>query len=91
MLFYKNVVELLYLPLGAWERAFIRTRATLSSPFVRTHYSGNTLPFGTLPTMQSTAWIFHFLFSATCLKKPVFSKRDLLWWKVPAKLHWEIF
>jgi hypothetical protein len=22
--------------------------------------------------------------SLTCLKKPVFSKRDLLWWKVPA-------
>jgi hypothetical protein len=29
---------------------------------------------------------FSFVFSAACLKKPVFSKRDLLWWKVQASL-----
>jgi hypothetical protein len=28
--------------------------------------------------------------SITCLKKPVFSKWDLLWWKVPATLYWEL-
>jgi hypothetical protein len=27
--------------------------------------------------------------SLTCLKKPVFSKRDLLRWKVPARLNWD--
>jgi hypothetical protein len=29
---------------------------------------------------------FSFVFSAHCLKKPVFSKRDFLQWKVPASL-----
>jgi hypothetical protein len=27
--------------------------------------------------------------SLTCLKKPVFSKQDLLRWKVPAMLYWD--
>jgi hypothetical protein len=33
---------------------------------------------------KSTAWIFFVCISSclTCLKKPVFSKWDLLWWKV---------
>jgi hypothetical protein len=31
--------------------------------------------------------IFSFL---TCLKKPVFSKLDLLWWEVPARLYWDL-
>jgi hypothetical protein len=50
----------------------------------------------------SAAWeVFHFrqalpgfflcIFSSlTCLKKPVFSKLDLLWWKVPARLYWDL-
>jgi hypothetical protein len=36
---------------------------------------------------------FSFVFSApllTCLKKPVFSKRDLLWWEVPVRLYWDL-
>ncbi len=28
--------------------------------------------------------------SLTCHKKPVFSKPDLLWWKVPARLYWDL-
>jgi hypothetical protein len=28
--------------------------------------------------------------SLTCLKKPVFSKRDLLRWKVTARLYWDL-
>jgi hypothetical protein len=28
--------------------------------------------------------------SITCLKKPVLSKRDLLQWKVPARLYWDL-
>jgi hypothetical protein len=28
--------------------------------------------------------------SLTCPKKPVFSKHDLLWWKVPARLEWNL-
>jgi hypothetical protein len=28
--------------------------------------------------------------SLTCLKKPVFSKWDLLGWKVPARLYWDL-
>jgi hypothetical protein len=28
--------------------------------------------------------------SLTCLKKHVFSKRDLLRWKVPARLYWDL-
>lgn len=31
--------------------------------------------------------IFSYL---TCLKKSVFSKRDLLRWKVPARLYWDL-
>jgi hypothetical protein len=31
-----------------------------------------------------------FVFSATCIKKPVFSKRDLLSWKVPTRLYWDL-
>jgi hypothetical protein len=30
---------------------------------------------------------FSFVFSAACLKKPVFNKWDLLRWKVPARLY----
>jgi len=35
---------------------------------------------------------FSFVFSApsTSLKKPVFSKRDLLQWTVPANLYWDL-
>jgi hypothetical protein len=29
-------------------------------------------------------------FFLTCLKKRVFSKRDLLGWKVPARLYWDL-
>jgi hypothetical protein len=28
--------------------------------------------------------------SITCLKRPVLSKRDLLQWKVPARLYWDL-
>ncbi len=28
--------------------------------------------------------------SLECLKKPVFAKRDLLWWKVRARLYWDV-
>jgi hypothetical protein len=28
--------------------------------------------------------------SLTCYKKPVFSKPDLLRWKVPARLNWDL-
>jgi len=30
-----------------------------------------------------------FLCIFSCLKKPVFSKRDLVRWKVPARLYWD--
>jgi hypothetical protein len=36
---------------------------------------------------------FSFVFSApllACLKKPVFTKRDLLQWKIPARLYWDL-
>ncbi len=28
--------------------------------------------------------------SLTCLKKPISSKWDVLWWKVPARLYWDL-
>jgi hypothetical protein len=28
--------------------------------------------------------------SLTLLKKPVFNKLDLLWWKIPARLYWDL-
>jgi hypothetical protein len=34
---------------------------------------------------------FLCIFSAlACLKKPVFSKWDLMQWKVPARLYWDL-
>jgi hypothetical protein len=34
---------------------------------------------------------FLYVFSSlTCLKKPVLSKRDLLQWKVLARLYWDL-
>jgi hypothetical protein len=36
-------------------------------------------------------FFFCIFTSLTCLKKkPVFSKRDLLSWKVPARLYWDL-
>jgi hypothetical protein len=35
--------------------------------------------------------LFLSIFSSlTCHKKPIFSKPDLLWWKVPARLYWDL-
>jgi hypothetical protein len=55
------------------------------------------LEFGAyLLYVKHTAWIFPLYFQLpyvpeeTCLKKPVFSKRDLLLSKVPARLHWDL-
>jgi len=41
---------------------------------------------------KSTAWIFplHFQLSLACLKKPVFSKQDLLRYLPPARLYWDL-
>ncbi len=39
-------------------------------------------------TQSTLPGIFLWIFSSfACLKKPVFSKRDLLWWKVPTRLY----
>ncbi len=35
-------------------------------------------------------FFFCIFSSLTCLKERVFSKRDLLQWKVPAKLYWDL-
>jgi hypothetical protein len=41
-------------------------------------------------TQSTLPGIFLWIFSSfACLKKPVFSKRDLLWWKVPTRLYWD--
>ncbi len=43
------------------------------------------------PTRKPMPGFFLCIFSSpTCLKKPVFSKLDLLLWKVPARLYWDL-
>ncbi len=34
--------------------------------------------------------VFSAPWTLTCLKTPVFSKRDILWWKLPARLYWDL-
>jgi hypothetical protein len=50
-------------------------------------YSENALP---LRIPKALPEFFSCLFSSiTSVKKPVFTKRDLLQWKVPARLYWD--
>jgi hypothetical protein len=43
------------------------------------------------PMRKSTVWIFPLYFPLPyCLKKPVFNNGDLLRWKVPARLYWDL-
>jgi hypothetical protein len=55
----------------------LKNQITKSSNFI----SRKALPGFFLPTSSSL----------TCRKKPVFSKRDLLRWKVPAMLYWDFW
>jgi hypothetical protein len=51
-------------------------------------YFENALP---LRTHKALPEIFSCIFSSiTYLKKPVFTMRDLLQWKVPVRLYWEL-
>ncbi len=43
------------------------------------------------PICKALPWFFLRIFSSlTCLKKPVFSNRDLLQVNVPARLYWDL-
>jgi len=54
-------------------------------------YFGAVLLLRHYTTHESLPGFFLCIFSSlSCLKKPIFSQRDLLRWKVPARLYWDL-
>jgi hypothetical protein len=70
--------------------ALILQMFQLDKRFASCFTLGKAQRWGTFPIRKALPGFFLCIFSSlTCLKKPVLSKRDLLRWKVPARLYWD--
>ncbi len=80
-----------FFPLGKepnWVSSWIRTLSIKRVPSAKPSNPGRASNWVPYPIHKALPGFFLCIFSSlTCLKKPVFSKPDLLrWWKVPARL-----